>query len=244
MVIHANTTLGQCVAQHPKTARVLEALQLDYCCGGDATIAAACADKGMDVQQVTTQLNRAAAEPTTTAGVDIATMSLTELCDHIEQTHHAYLREELPRLSASLDKVVAAHADRHPELLQLQAAFAELRAELEPHMLKEERILFPAIRILEAAVDRPQFPFGTVANPIRMMEHEHDAAGDGLKRIRSLTGEFSPPEDACNTYLVMFDALQQLERDLHSHIHKENNVLFPRAQSLEDSRTRAVPKIT
>ena len=130
---------------------------------------------------------------------------------------------------------MAAHVENHSELSELQQAFAALRAELEPHMFKEEQILFPAIRQLEHAASRPNFHFGTVNNPIRMMEHEHDAAGNGLTRIRELTDGFRPPADACNSYRVLLDALRKLEFDLHQHIHKENNILFPRAQSMEAS---------
>ncbi len=132
-----------------------------------------------------------------------------------------------------IEKVVAAHGQNQPQLNDLGQVFAALRGELEPHMFKEEQVLFPAIRQLEQAANRPSFPFGTVANPIRMMEHEHDTAGHALARIRELTNEYVPPETACNTYRVMLDGLRVLETDLHQHIHKENNILFPRAQTLE-----------
>ena len=157
------------------------------------------------------------------------------MCDHIEATHHALLRQELPRLKGLIDKVAAAHGDSHPELGELRQVFAALQAELEPHMFKEEQILFPAIRQLEQAAQQPNFPFGTVANPIRMMEHEHDTAGSALAKIRELTHHFQPPDDACNTYRVMLEALHALEQDMHQHIHKENNILFPRSQQLEAS---------
>jgi regulator of cell morphogenesis and NO signaling len=162
--------------------------------------------------------------------------SLTELCDHIEQTHHEYLRAELPRLTAIIAKVADVHSQAHTELRELNEAFAALRAELQPHMQKEEQVLFPAIRQLEAADGEASFPFGSVANPIRMMEHEHDNAGDGLSRIRKITNDFAVPADACNTYLAMLDGLRELETDLHQHIHKENNILFPRSLELESKR--------
>jgi regulator of cell morphogenesis and NO signaling len=127
------------------------------------------------------------------------------------------------------------HGENHPELHQVKQAFAELRAELEPHMFKEERILFPAIRMLEQSESPPAFPFGAVANPIRMMELEHDHAGDALERIRTLTGDYRIPEGACNTYRAMLARLQTLEQDMHLHVHKENNILFPRAIELESS---------
>ncbi len=158
---------------------------------------------------------------------------LTELCDHIEQTHHVFLREQLPLLTQLIDQVVEAHARRHPELREVRDAFVELRTELEPHMMKEEQILFPAVRALEQASHRVQFPFGSVQNPIRMMEHEHDNAGQGLRRLRELTGGFSAPEDTCNSCHGLYEALVKFEANLHEHIHKENNVLFPLAAEME-----------
>ena len=202
-------------------------MQIDYCCGGDQSLAHACEKQGLDAIAVTTRLNDAIAQPADTTQPDWTKTSPTKLCDHIEATHHAFLRQELPRLTQLVEKVADVHGDNHAELQQLRAVFAELRAELEPHMMKEEQILFPAIQQLEQAASAPRFPFGTVANPIRMMEHEHDHAGDALKRIRELTVNFTPPDDACNTYRAMLDGLQNLEADLYQHIHKENNILFP-----------------
>ena len=233
--LDANSTVAQWVVEKPQTARVFEKLGIDYCCGGSAKVAVACKMKQLDALEVTRQLACAIDESEDASNLDWTQTSLTELCDHIQQTHHAYLREELPRLEAMITKVVNAHGERHPSVHELKATFAELRGELEPHMMKEEQILFPAIRALETGANRPNFPFGPLANPIRMMEHEHDAAGGALKRIRELTADFQAPEDVCNTYRVMLDGLRQLESDLHIHIHKENNILFPRAQQLEES---------
>lgn len=227
------TPVGDWVTHHPQTARVLEELQIDYCCGGHKPLAAACEQQGLDANVVTSRLNDAIAQTTDTTQPDWAKASPSELCDHIVTTHHAFLRGELPRLTQLVEKVADVHGASHPELNDLRSVYTELRAELEPHMMKEEQILFPAIHQLEQAASAPRFPFGTVANPIRMMEHEHDHAGDALKRIRGLTADFTPPDDACNTYRVMLDGLQNLEADLHQHIHKENNILFPMAQRLE-----------
>ncbi|RMF42530.1 MAG: iron-sulfur cluster repair di-iron protein [Planctomycetota bacterium] len=230
-------SVGQLVAQRPAAASVLERVGIDYCCGGGKTLSEACQAKGIDPADLLDQV--AAAEQKvdqlqTDQRTNWLDRSLTELCDHIEQTHHAYLKEELPRLSELIAKVVTAHGDRHPSLRDVQQVFAALRAELEPHMMKEERILFPAVRQLEqASGQRIAFPFGSVANPILMMEHEHDVAGDALKQLRALTSDYTPPSNACNTYRVMLDSLQRLEADLHQHIHEENNILFPRAMQLE-----------
>lgn len=231
-----NSTVGKWVTEHPRTSRVFESLQIDYCCGGGKPLEEACWERKLASQQVLGQLLQAIEEADNGATEDWSTIRLTELCDHIEQTHHAYLRADLPRLTALIAKVVNAHGKAHPELPRLQEVFAELRAELEPHMFKEERVLFPAIRLLERGGDQPSFPFGTVANPIRIMEHEHDNAGEALAQIRKLTNDFAVPAGACNTYRAMLDALHQLERDMHQHVHKENNILFPKARQLEEPR--------
>jgi regulator of cell morphogenesis and NO signaling len=227
--LELNSTVGNWVAQHPNTSRVFESYEIDYCCGGERSLEEACRERQLDAQLVLKELDRAAGGGQAPAE-DWLHASLADLCDHIEQTHHAYLRRELPRLTEMI-----SHADSHPELHDVQRAFAGLRAELEPHMFKEEHVLFPAIRLLERAEASPSFPFGTVANPIRMMEHEHDNAGDALTHIRQLTDGYSVPEGACNTYRVMLDGLHELETDMHQHVHKENNILFPRALKLEES---------
>ncbi len=233
--VDQSTTVGGYVAEHPQAARVFEELEIDYCCGGDQTIHQACTDHRISVDDLVARLEEANANSPDESFKDWTQVAATELCDHIEQTHHAFLRKELPRLSELVDQVAQAHSDRHPEVLELQSVFGELRAELEPHMLKEEQILFPAIRHLEQSAIYPQFSFGTVANPIRVMEQEHDAAGSALKRIRELTHDFRPPTDACRTWEVMLEGLRELERDMHQHVHKENNILFPNAQRLEAS---------
>ena len=230
--IHADMTVGQLVAEHPATARVLERFQIDYCCGGQRMLAEACREQHLDVQEIVREVE-GALQPRADTDRNWLCESLANLCDHIEQTHHEYLKSELPRLTELIANVVRAHAERHPELRQAQQVFAALRGELEPHLLKEERILFPAFRQLEQAASPPRFPFGSVANPIGVMQHEHDTAGSALKALRRLTADFTPPDDACIAYRTMLEALGVLEADLHEHIHKENNILFPRAQRLE-----------
>ena len=230
------TPVGDWAAEYPQTARLFEQLQIDYCCGGDNTLAQACEEQGLDAGEVVAKLNQAAVEPIETSQKRWSDESAVEICNHIFQTHHAYLRRELPRLADLLDKVVAAHADTHPELHELRGVFNELRAELEPHMAKEEQILFPAIQRLEQSDTCPSFPFGSVANPMRVMEDDHDAAGIALGSLHRLTDGYRVPDDACNTWRVLLDGLRRLEADLHQHIHLENNILFPMARQLEESR--------
>ena len=232
ILLNLDAPVGAWVAEHPSTARLFERLGIDYCCGGKRPLADACRTRGLLPQDVIAEL-QTTLDATSDEGRNWNEVSLSDLCDHIEQTHHAYLKEELPRLTAIVAKVVNAHGDRHPELAHLQQAFLALRAELEPHMQKEERVLFPAIRRLERSPVPPQFPFGSVAGPIHVMEEEHDHAGACLAAIRELTEDFRIPEGACNTYRVMLDSLRELEADMHQHVHKENNILFPRAAELE-----------
>lgn len=227
------TTIGRIVAEAPQLARLFEQWHIDYCCGGKRPLSEACQERGLDVQTVLTRLQEAEGEPQGTSQTDWTTAPLASLCENIERTHHDYLRRELPRLTAIIAKVVNAHGAKHPELAAVQQTFADLRAELEPHMVKEECILFPSIRYLESTGRAAQFPFGSVANPIRVMVSEHDHAGDALERLRKLTGDYQPPPGACNTYRVMLEGLAALERDMHQHVHKENSILFPRAVELE-----------
>ena len=236
--LDANSTVAAWVCEHPQTARVFEELQIDYCCGGGMALTDACTKQQLDVESVVSRLTQAIAAPPRESTENWTQAGLKDLCEHIQSTHHTYLRDELPRLTRLIDKVVAAHGEEHPELNELRKVFDLMHAELELHMHKEERILFPAIGQMEHAASLPSFPFGTVANPIRMMEHEHDAAGEALARMRELTGGYQSPADACSAYREMLDSLRQLEQDMHQHVHKENNILFPRAEKLEAALNR------
>ncbi len=228
-------TIGELVVENPGRARVFEAAGLDYCCGGKRTLESACAERGLDAERIAEQLAESdEASPGVTD--DCATKSLTELADHIEASHHAYLREELPRLERLAGKVSKAHGQRDPVLVRLEEVIASFSAEMDHHMTKEERMLFPIIRALEAG-DRPKnYGFGSIADPIRIMESEHDRSGDALAEMRGLTGGFARASARCNTHLALLDGLETLERDTHQHVHKENNVLFPRAIELEAAR--------
>ena len=169
---------------------------------------------------------------------DWSRASLSELADHIESQHHSYLRRELPRLSTMIETLVEEHGGRHRELLECREVFSALRRELEPHMAKEEQILFPMIRDLEASETLPEFHCRSLRNPIRVMEQEHDDAARARARLRQLTADYTPPEDACNLYRAAFAGLAEFEADLRCHIDKENSILFPRAAA-EESRKPA-----
>jgi regulator of cell morphogenesis and NO signaling len=229
-------TLADLAATSLTAIRILEQHGLDYCCGGKQPFEKACLAKGLKPESVLSEIDEAQA-----AGVadrNWQTAPLDELVNHIIETHHAYLKLDLPALQARIEKVVKVHGDRDPQNLpRLAVVFAGLRSELEMHLRKEEAILFPCILQYRRAElqgsPMPLVPFGSIANPIFMMEQEHAGAGDALEEIRSLTHNFELPSYACSTVRALYEGLETLEADLHVHIHLENNILFPRAIALE-----------
>ncbi|MCC6581722.1 MAG: iron-sulfur cluster repair di-iron protein [Phycisphaeraceae bacterium] len=233
--ITTQTTVGDMVRQRPSRSRVFERLQIDFCCGGKLTLRDACAAKSLDAADVLRQLLEADEQQDQADAryVDADAMGLAELADHIVQTHHAYLCVELPRLDQMTARVHQVHGDKDSRLADVRDAFVALRQELQSHMMKEEQILFPLIRQMDSATAMPAFHCGSIAHPIRQMEVEHQHAGDALAIMNNATDGYTPPDWACNTYRAMLDGLAQLERDMHQHVHKENNVLFPKALALE-----------
>lgn len=225
--------VGTIVADDPAVAGVFEKHQIDYCCRGKTTLSEACTLQGVSVEDVMAEIEAVHNAASTVDDADWNEASLAELADHIVDVHHRFLDSELPRVTGLIEKVCRAHGKKHSDLAKVQETFQRLREHLEFHMAKEENILFPAIKRLEAANRSVHFPFGSVNNPIRMMEHEHDDAGNSLRLLRELTDGYTPPRDACPTYRVMLESLERIERDLHLHIHKENNILFPRAAACE-----------
>jgi regulator of cell morphogenesis and NO signaling len=231
-----SVTLADLAATSLSAVGILEQHGLDYCCGGKQPFEEACLAKGIKPQNILREIEDAKAAKA--AGRDWQTAPLDELVKHIVGTHHEYLKLDLPVLGNRLDKVVAVHGARDPEVLPRMAAiFGALRAEMELHMHKEEAILFPFIEQYGRAEVQgravPPVPFGSIANPIAMMELEHESAGHGLGEIRALTNDFELPHYACSTVRALYEGLQVLEADLHVHIHLENNILFPRAIALE-----------
>jgi regulator of cell morphogenesis and NO signaling len=227
-------TVGEIVAADWRTAAVFDQFGIDFCCGGRQSVADACRKAGVDTAAVERAV---AALPDTAPEHDVSRWSVDRLAAHIESTHHAYVRTALPRIAGYLAKLVEVHGRRHPELAQAEGAFGAIARELLQHMRKEEQVLFPYIRELATSSGRlAPSPFGTVENPIRMMEREHEAAGALLDELRTLTNGYTVPADGCTTYRVCLSDLAEFERDLHRHVHLENNVLFPRTVALEASR--------
>jgi regulator of cell morphogenesis and NO signaling len=235
MTLTTEQTVGQLVAENPARAYVFEKHRIDYCCGGKITLAEACQRRKVDYDTVVAELAAVDASGKDTASVDWTKAPLGELADHIVSTHHAYLKMELPRLEAMSARVSKVHGDHAPEVNEIYSIFLDFRRELEEHTIKEEQILFPWIKKLEAGEQGP-FVAASVANPIRCMEQEHDSAGAALERFRELTNNYEPPADACNTWRVLYASLDVLEQDMHAHVHKENSILFPRALALEESQ--------
>lgn len=225
-----DSTLADIVTANPSLARVLEDRGLDYCCGGTATLHEACATQQLDTDDVLAELTAGAVGET---APDWATMNVSELVDHLEGTHHRYLWDEMPRLTALADKVLAVHGERHPELAEIASCYGTLRADLEPHLNKEEQMLFPMVRELAAANGVLALDRGSLKNSISVLLSEHDTVGELLAQLRELTSGYQTPADGCASYAALFAGLAELEADTHLHVHKENNVLFPAVVALE-----------
>jgi regulator of cell morphogenesis and NO signaling len=237
MNITPDTRIAEIAAGNPATIRIFQRFGIDFCCGGKRPLREACAEKQMTFGELRAELETAGAPGSTE--MPAADAALSELVRFIVDEYHADLRGELPRLGQMAAKVLDGHGAKHPDVLPaLASTFRELRDEVEEHMIKEERVLFPYIERLEAlgaaGQGLPASPFGSIQAPIGMMEHEHETVARALVRLRELTGGYVPPADACNTFRGLYHGLAELEGALHEHIHLENNVLFPRAARLEE----------
>jgi regulator of cell morphogenesis and NO signaling len=235
MSVKSEKTLREVVLEMPAATRVFEKLGIDYCCGGGQTLEQACHSAKVPLDQVIDSLE--VADQAAAKDRDWKTEPLSGLIAHIQNTHHKYTREEIARLGPLFEKVCAVHAGNHPELLRIRATFGDLAQELTTHLMKEEMVLFPYIeRMEEAVIEKEPVlppPFGSVRNPVAMMLHEHDNAGNALRDLRQASNGYTAPPDACLSYQTLYKALAEFEADLHQHIHLENNILFPRAIEME-----------
>ena len=225
------TTVGELVRAVPARARLFEKLGIDYCCGGKKPLAEVCRVKQLDAGTVIAMLAALDGTPDA-AEADPEAMSLPALCDHIERAHHDYLREELPRLDFMTRKVAAVHGDHEPRLRDVRRMFESFQAEITAHTEEEERQVFPAIRQLESGDGNRAEAATMLKESLARLESEHENAGAALTRFAELTDRYTPPDWACNTFRAMYDTLARLERNMHQHVHKENNVLFPRVLAL------------
>jgi regulator of cell morphogenesis and NO signaling len=229
MDISLTTPVAQLVTDRPARARIFERLGIDYCCGGDHSLAEACRKKDLDPNTVAEMLDAAVDANPSSDATDWSNASLGTLIDHIESTHHEYLRRELPRLERLLTRVAQAHGTEVPWTRDVLDVFLTLKIDLESHMQSEEEQVFPSIRALEENGPSSLNPSG-----VEQMIEEHDEAGAALKHLRELSKGFTPPENACPKFRAAMDGLHDLETNMHQHVHKENNILFPRARSLAE----------
>lgn len=223
---YLDRTVGELVAEDYARAAVFTELGIDFCCGGGRTAARACAAAGVAPERLVDALSSVEARRDDRRGSDPRTWPLHRLVDHIVDEHHAYVRRTLPVLDAWTEKVARVHGGRHPELLEVRGLFDALSGEMTRHLDDEERVLFPGVAAIGTAADGAEGVFDPV---VKALEDDHDHAGATMRRIRELTNGFTPPADACTTYRAAFALLEEFERDLHRHVHLENNVLFPRA---------------
>lgn len=234
MSVTTEKTVRELALEIPAATRIFERLHIDYCCGGNRSLDEACRSAGVAIDSVLASLE--APDQTPASDRDWTTEPLGELIEHICATHHAYTRGAIARIPQLLNKVCSVHGANHAELFQIQGTFDAMAQELATHLMKEEMMLFPYILRLEAAAGNGPIahgPFGSVRNPVSMMEHEHDSAGNALRAMNAATNGYSAPVDGCVSYQTLYQALAVFEADLHQHIHLENNILFPRAVALE-----------
>lgn len=232
-------TVREIALELPVTTRVFEQYKIDYCCGGRKPFLEACRNVGAEPDAVLQEIDQVLKTETNNELDWLKTANIGELADYIVDKHHTFTKYELENLPALMEKVARVHGERHPELIELKSQLEELCNDLHPHLQKEDLILFPYIRNLD-----PNYPsqqnfslpcFGSVQNPVRMMMMEHDLAGELLKKMRETSKDYTLPEGACLSYSALFNRLEALEKDLHQHIHLENNLLFPKAIEMEDS---------
>lgn len=224
--------IGEIVANDYRTAAVFKNHKIDFCCKGNRSLTEVCEEKKLNIGLLTEELD-AVTQQKETNTIDFNFWDLDLLTDYIEKKHHRYVERNIPVLLQYLNKLCKVHGPQHPELFEINKEFNECASALTAHMKKEELVLFPFIRnLVKATITHQQLNtphFGTVENPIHMMMHEHDIEGERFRKIAQLSSDYTPPADACGTYKVTFSLLKEFENDLHTHIHLENNILFPRA---------------
>jgi len=236
MIITKNKTVGETVTENIKTAHIFKKYGIDFCCGGGRSIDKACEKKNVDFSKLVEEL---LCVDKAQKAYEYDKWELEFLIDHIVNIHHAYVSESIPLILQYSARVAEVHGHHYSEVIEINKLFIDVSNELISHMLKEETILFPYVKKLLESNSTLQeigsLHFGTVNDPIKMMEEEHETAGDIFKTIATLTNNYTPPKEACNTFRALYAKLQEFEQDLHQHIHLENNILFPKAIQLEQS---------
>jgi regulator of cell morphogenesis and NO signaling len=218
-------TIGDIVARDFRTASIFKGAGIDFCCGGKKTLAETCAEKGIDQDALMEKLENAESVPGTIIH-DFNEWQPGFLCDYIVNVHHGYVRKSLPDLVFYTQKIAKAHAEHHPELLEVADLFTQVNSELLQHMKKEETLLFPAVKELFSSGSEKAKQ--TINAEITLLLGEHEFAGGAIDRISAITDGYKLPEDACSSYRIAFDLLEKFGDDLHTHVHLENNILFPK----------------
>lgn len=236
MNIKESDIIGEIVAKDYRAASVFKNHSVDFCCNGNRSVSEACAENNLDTNQILEELNQAFSESREQT-IDFNSWPLDLLADYIEKTHHRFTESKISEIKPYLEKIVQVHGNQHPELFEISSIFNHSAGDLAMHMKKEELVLFPHIRkMVNAKQNNGEIApahFETVQNPIAMMMREHDNEGENFRKIRELSNGYTVPEDGCNTYRVTLSLLEELEEDLHKHIHLENNILFPKAIEME-----------
>lgn len=225
-------SLAQIVNENYQAASVFERYNLDFCCKGKRSLLQACEESLLSPKELVTALEETVKSDQHSVQVNYNLLSLSQLADNIVNTHHVYVKKEMPQILAYLQRVASKHGGHHPEMLKVFELFASLKEEMDEHMQKEELILFPRIKELgwlRNSGTEVEFSLNYLQSPVNIMEQEHDHAGSIMAEIRELTNQYNPPADACTTYRLSFATLEAFEKDLHRHVHMENNVLFPNA---------------
>lgn len=231
-------TIAEIVKEYNHAAKVLDRYQIDYCCGGKIKFNDICKKKNLDPVKILNEI-----ESTNDLIKDISFQEINNwpidlICDYLEKTHHRYLKEFFEVLAPKMSKLVSRHGENHPVLKEIASVMESAQYELLVHLKKEELILFPAIRKYKLAQINNQSieaaPFGSIKNPIQVMENEHNHEGERLEILKKLSSNFTPPEDACQTYQSVFRMLKEFFDDMHKHVYIENHILFPKALSLEN----------
>ncbi|WP_228853040.1 iron-sulfur cluster repair di-iron protein [Aegicerativicinus sediminis] len=230
-------TIGNYVAEDFRTAAVFKKHQIDFCCNGHRTLEEVCLKKGLDTELIMNELEHSL-HSYSDEKMDYSSWPIDLLADYIEKKHHRYVEDTIPVLKQFLEKLCRVHGERHTELLKINELFKTSAGELTKHMKKEELNLFPYVKEMVNAQRQGTIlaspPFGQVQNPISVMENEHENEGQRFSQIAELTNNYQPPSDACTTFRVAYSMLEEFEKDLHLHIHLENNILFPKAIKLQE----------
>ena len=237
MQLDYNTPINAVTKYNIKTAKIFEEYDLDFCCVGKKSIAKACSEKGIDADNLIKELNIVINNESD--GTHYEDWNLNFLIDYIRNNHHSYVRSSIVSIDHHFSKVVNKHGITYPEILKAVKLFDDIKLDLLSHMDKEEKMLFPYIKkMMFAAENNVELqipPFGSIKNPINVMEEEHQSAGDEMSELKKITNNYTPPDNACNTFKLLYSELNDFEKDLHIHVHLENNILFPKAITFEDN---------